>query len=92
MSFDRAVRRAILVPVCCAMRAASTLLSSHFFQKVEKLEAEARRLQGLIDQGLVNEGLVNQGGAQANRSRCRAYAPYGELKSAVRRQDRDAAV
>jgi hypothetical protein len=40
---------AILVLVYSAMRAASTLRSFYFFQKIEKLEAEARRLQAAFN-------------------------------------------
>jgi uncharacterized protein (UPF0335 family) len=42
---------AILVLVYSAMRAASTLRSFYFFQKIERLEAETRRLQGPINDG-----------------------------------------
>ena len=42
---------AILVLVYSAMRAASTLRSFYFFQKIEKLEVETRRLQGPINDG-----------------------------------------
>jgi hypothetical protein len=42
---------AILVLVYSAMRAASTLRSFYFFQKIEKLEGEARRLQGMVNDG-----------------------------------------
>ncbi|WP_369723201.1 MULTISPECIES: hypothetical protein [unclassified Bradyrhizobium] len=42
---------AILVLVYSAMRGASTLRSFYFFQKIEKLEAETRRLQGPINDG-----------------------------------------
>jgi len=38
---------AILVLVYAAMRAASALRSFYFFQRVERLEGEARRLAGL---------------------------------------------
>jgi hypothetical protein len=38
---------AILVLVYSAMRAASALRSFYFFQKIERLELEARRLAGL---------------------------------------------
>jgi hypothetical protein len=38
---------AILVLVYAAMRAASALRSFYFFQKIERLELEARRLAGL---------------------------------------------
>lgn len=40
---------AILVLVYAAMRAVSTLRAFYFFQKIEKLEAETRRLQGPIN-------------------------------------------
>jgi hypothetical protein len=42
---------AILVLVYSAMRAATTLRSFYFFQKVERLEVEARRLSGLTGDG-----------------------------------------
>jgi hypothetical protein len=42
---------AILVLVYSAMRAASTLRSFYFFQKIEKLEGETRRLQAPINDG-----------------------------------------
>jgi hypothetical protein len=42
---------AILVLVYSAMRAASTLRAFYFFQKIEKLEAETRRLQAPINEG-----------------------------------------
>jgi hypothetical protein len=38
---------AILVLIYAAMRAASALRSFYFFQKIERLEGEARRLAGL---------------------------------------------
>jgi hypothetical protein len=42
---------AILVLVYSAMRAATTLRSFYFFQKIERLEVEARRLAGLTGDG-----------------------------------------
>jgi hypothetical protein len=42
---------AILVLVYAAMRAASTLRSFFFFQRIERLELEARRLAGLAGEG-----------------------------------------
>ncbi|OKO92162.1 hypothetical protein AC629_01105 [Bradyrhizobium sp. NAS80.1] len=42
---------AILVLVYTGMRAASTLRAFYFFQKIEKLEAEAKRLQAPINDG-----------------------------------------
>jgi hypothetical protein len=42
---------AILVLVYAAMRAATALRSFFFFQKIERLELEARRLAGLTGEG-----------------------------------------
>ena len=42
---------AILVLVYAAMRAASALRSFYFFQRIERLELEARRLAGLVGEG-----------------------------------------
>lgn len=42
---------AILILIYSAMRAASSLRTFHFFQRVERLEVETRRLISLIDEG-----------------------------------------
>ena len=42
---------AILVLVYAAMRAASALRSFYFFQRIERLELEARRLAGVVADG-----------------------------------------
>jgi hypothetical protein len=42
---------AILVLVYAAMRGATALRSFYFFQKIERLELEARRLAGLTGEG-----------------------------------------
>jgi hypothetical protein len=42
---------AILVLVYASMRAASALRSFYFFQRIERLEVEARRLAGLAGEG-----------------------------------------
>jgi ABC-type transport system involved in cytochrome bd biosynthesis fused ATPase/permease subunit len=42
---------AIMVLVYAAMRAATALRSFYFFQRVERLELEARRLAGLTEEG-----------------------------------------
>jgi hypothetical protein len=42
---------AILVLIYASMRAVSALRSFHFFQKIERLELEARRLAGLAGEG-----------------------------------------
>jgi len=42
---------ALLVLVYSAMRAATTLRSFYFFQRIERLELEARRLAGVAGEG-----------------------------------------
>ncbi|CUT15313.1 Bll5254 protein [Bradyrhizobium sp.] len=42
---------AILVLIYSGMRAASTLRAFYFYQKIERLEAETKRLQGPINDG-----------------------------------------
>jgi hypothetical protein len=42
---------AVLVLLYCAMRAASALRSFYFFQRIERLEGEARRLTALVGEG-----------------------------------------
>src|SRR3954469_15471485 len=42
---------AVLVLVYASMRAVSALRSFYFFQKIERLELEARRLAGLTGEG-----------------------------------------
>ena len=42
---------ALLVLVYSGMRAASTLRAFYFYQKIERLEAETKRLQGPINDG-----------------------------------------
>jgi hypothetical protein len=42
---------AIMVLVYAAMRAASALRSFYFFQRIERLEFEARRLAGIVGEG-----------------------------------------
>ena len=67
---------AILVLVYAAMRAASTLRAFYFFQKIEKLEAETRRLQGPIND--------SSGGTSARKQVVADVARLrrdGELKS-----------
>src|SRR6202166_2113553 len=59
---------AILVLVYAAMRAASALRSFYFYQRIERLEGEARRLAGLAGEGPAASA------AQANRQRCRHAA------------------
>jgi len=67
---------AILVLVYAGMRAASTLRAFYFFQKIEKLEAETKRLQAPINDGT--------GGTNARRQVVADVARLrrdGELKS-----------
>jgi hypothetical protein len=42
---------AVLVLVYAGMHAASALRSFHFFQRIERLETEARRLAGIVAEG-----------------------------------------
>ena len=67
---------AVLVLVYSGMRAASTLRAFYFFQKIEKLEAETRRLQAPINDG--------SGGTNARKQIVTDVARLrrdGELKS-----------
>ncbi|MFK4531770.1 hypothetical protein G6321_00020780 [Bradyrhizobium barranii subsp. barranii] len=67
---------AILVLVYAGMRAASTLRAFYFFQKIEKLEAEAKRLQAPINDGSGATNARKQVVADVGRLR-----RDGELKS-----------
>jgi len=67
---------AILVLVYAAMRSASTLRAFYFFQKIEKLEAETRRLQAPINDG--SGGTMTRKQVVADVARLRRD---GELKS-----------
>src|SRR3981189_685196 len=49
--YPQRVMVAVLVLVYAGMHAASALRSFYFFQRIERLEAEARRLAGLAPQG-----------------------------------------
>jgi hypothetical protein len=63
---------ALLVLIYAAMRAATTLRSFYFFQRIERLELEARRLAGLAGEGpaasasrkqiVVDVGTLRRGG------------------------------
>ena len=55
---------AILVLVYAAMRAASALRSFYFFQRIERLEIEARRMAGMAG-----------GGARLHRPRASRSSP-----------------
>lgn len=67
---------AILVLVYSGMRAASTLRAFYFFQKIEKLEAETKRLQAPINDGSGGTSARKQVVADVARLR-----RDGELKS-----------
>jgi len=67
---------AILVLVYAGMRAASTLRAFYFYQKIEKLEAETKRLQGPINDGSGGTNARKQVVADVARLR-----RDGELKS-----------
>jgi hypothetical protein len=63
---------ALLVLIYAAMRAATTLRSFYFFQRIERLELEARRLAGVAGEGpaasasrkqiVVDVGALRRGG------------------------------
>jgi ABC-type transport system involved in cytochrome bd biosynthesis fused ATPase/permease subunit len=69
---------AILVLVYSAMHAASALRSFYFFQKIERLELETRRLAGIIEQAA---------GAEVSRKQIvgdvRGLRRDGEIKSYI---------
>lgn len=67
---------AILVLVYAGMRAASTLRAFYFYQKIEKLEAEAKRMMAPINDGSGGTSARKQVVADVGRLR-----RDGELKS-----------
>ena len=67
---------AILVLLYAGMRAASTLRAFYFYQKIEKLEAETKRLQAPINDGSGGTSARKQVVADVARLR-----RDGELKS-----------
>jgi len=69
---------AILVLVYASMRAATTLRSFYFFQKIERLEIEARRLATLAE-----EGPAAISGRRKIVSEVGALRRDGEIKSYV---------
>jgi hypothetical protein len=69
---------AILVLVYASMRGASTLRSFYFFQKIERLEIEARRLAGLAE-----EGPAATAGRKKIVNEVAALRRDGEMKSYV---------
>jgi hypothetical protein len=68
---------AILVLVYGTMRAVSALRSFYFFQCIERLEVEARRLSGLAGEGpsaaITRKKIVNDVGAVRRNSEMKAY-------------------
>jgi hypothetical protein len=94
--YPQRVMVAVLVLVYAAMHAASALRSFYFFQRIERLEAEARRLASVAAEGPEFCGL-----AQTDRHRGRRASPRrrnegvyrpavpGPRHPAVHRQDRD---
>jgi len=69
---------AILVLLYCTMRAASALRSFHFFQRIERLEGEARRLAALVGEGPTASAQRRQVITEVGRLR-----QAGELKSYI---------
>ncbi len=68
---------AILVLVYAAMRAESALRSFYFFQRIERLEAEARRLASLAGEGpsasAARRQIVGEVGALRQAGEMKAY-------------------
>ena len=68
---------AILVLVYAAMRAASALRSFYFFQRIERLEGEARRLAGLAAEGpsasATRRQIVSEVGGLRHAGEMKAY-------------------
>jgi hypothetical protein len=75
-SYQHRAVLAILVLVYSAMRAASTLRQFYFYQKIEKLETETRRLQAPINDGTGGTNARKQIVTDVSRLR-----RDGELKS-----------
>lgn len=69
---------AILVLVYASMRAISALRSFYFFQKIERLELETRRLIGLIGEGPAAAATRKQAVSEVG-----ALRRDGEIKSYV---------
>ena len=69
---------AILVLVYAAMRAASALRSFYFFQRIERLEIEARRVIALVTQGGAQSPIKKQTVADVTLLR-----RDGEIKSYI---------
>ena len=87
---------AILVLVYAAMRAATALRSFYFFQRIERLEFEARRLAGLTGEGPAalsqRKQIVTDVTASASCRRDQfLYRPAvsGDDRAAVHLEDRD---
>ena len=70
---------AILVLVYAAMRAASALRSFYFFQRIERLELEARRLAGVAGDGRGRHA-PRASRSSATSGRC---VSDGEMKSYI---------
>jgi hypothetical protein len=68
---------AILILVYSAMRAASALRSFYFFQRIERLELEARRLAGLAGEGpaasATRKQIVSEVGGLRQAGEMKAY-------------------
>lgn len=69
---------AILVLVYAAMRAASALRSFYFFQRIERLEGEARRMAGLLAgegpaASATRKQIVNEVGGLRHAGEIKAY-------------------
>ena len=73
--YPQRVMLALLILVYAAMHAASALRSFYFFQRIERLEIEARRLAGLVGEG-------PSAAASASASRKQIISSVSELRHA----------
>jgi hypothetical protein len=68
---------AILVLIYAAMRAVSALRSFYFFQRIERLELEARRLAGVAGEGAgassARKQIVNEVGGLRQAGEMKSY-------------------
>lgn len=73
--YPQRVMLAVLILVYAGMHSASALRSFYFFQRIERLEGEARRLAGMVGEG-------PSAAASASASRKQVIGDVAELRHA----------
>ena len=73
--YPQRVMLAVLILIYAGMHSASALRSFYFFQRIERLEGEARRLAGLVGEG-------PSAAASASASRKQIISSVSELRHA----------